>query len=1127
MSVKTLLVGLGGTGCEIAARVKRKIIELNKQEDPNVQIIGFDTDGEWEGTEGLDVIYTSRQMTVRQYLSDMKGSWEEWFPNEPGLMQKSMTKGAGQIRLLSRLAFAETISSNRLGILRTALLKLQTNTGVNETSPLRVMIISSFAGGTGSGMFIQAALFLRAYIKKQFSREDVIVRGLFAMPDLYMEKNPSPGQKESMYANAYAALRELNAINIATQARRGSDCRIRMKIDRLFDSEKDLGDTSKRPFDFVFFVDNTDARGRVMTTLEDYKNLMTTATYMQVYSPVTAAGDSREDNAILTVIINNGKPLYGGVGASKIVYPYQEILEYCGKRATVDSVSRLWTHIDKQFEKANAANEQQRKTDPGISRLVRRDHYIDSVNGMLKEGTGNAAFGFLREALSRKDDKGMPVDPAEQFFSELCAYANGLVTDDADITSADNQTGVKHENLKGNLYQGVVANETALTNFLKVINERVALLKASAVQSIFPDDLSSVKNPEAPYLITNLLKTTGGSIYHPLAVRLLLYRVRKKIDELLKQTSDEVSNKIRLINNYFKDEYDNKSTEEVETAEKRAQEKGLLKQSRFSREYIQKSTDQKERLEIYAKEKMLAEVLKDVLKRLDCLIGQFERLFDNLDGIIGQMKEEIETFETKQHTSDTDDSVYLLCSPEKKKAMFNRLNFVCTDSNDNPVYDEIYKTLYESAYREYAHKNYGSLFFEFDKDGEDEEPKRMDQLFRDTILKRNTDELKRTCSDKIDLDVFDALQLATGGSGDALKSLIEKVSEKAKPYLTCSAARQIQGLFAGGNDDEGDAAYTLTFWGIHPEVMKKLNGISGNHADKLFTDRETGFQPEIVVHKEYSRYEISCYEALYCVTLPEIPKFLETGSAGVFYENYSKRLDKMRRGKVDVCNPHIDIHWHKRSCLPYISNAKNEEDDARTRRAMWLALIYGGLPTETVNRRKYYFASFATVTGKNAKVVEHYPPQEIRYNGNKIWERNVYELFKALQEDEVVTNRLLEVYGKVFEDEKDIGTTERVEFSGPRARRFAVGLIHDKNHGPAEYNALNLALQFLSHQRATDNEKREFVDSLKDLIKEYCKNLGEGKDIDLRSRIYKASALASGNAGQGYERYITLDEWKI
>lgn len=1116
MAVKTLLVGLGGTGCEIVSRVKKMI----NTTDPNVQFIGFDTDGSWEGTDGLPVIYTSREMSVRQYLNDVD-NWEEWFPDNAMLKVRNMIKGAGQVRPLSRLAFAETISSGRIGKLEKAIRELQVSRGDVQTSNFRIMIVSSFAGGTGSGMFIQTALFLREYIRKHYGGE-VIIRGLFALPDLFRNVNPSKVQRESMYANAYAALKELSAINQVCLSNDPSADDINMKIDNLFDSKRDRRKAEKKPFDFIFFVDNINARGKVLTDLEDYKQLMTTATYMQVYSPITDSGDSREDNAILTVISGDGKPLYGGVGASRIVYPYQDLVDYCGTRATIEAITDSWTLIDREYQKANADNKKMMLLDPTVKELDRKEHFVTTVNSMLEEG--NAKLGFITKAITDISEDGRQSDRADAYYDYVYNFVLDKIKGDEEIKTKSNGAGVTEKQLKGNLVTSVTRCETALKDYLDTINSRIVLLRSSIVQSIIPDDLSSAINPDSDWNIMKLV-TSNGHIVHPLAMRMLLYKFRAKVSEEYERCSSATTSNIKAINDYFKKAYDIKGTEAVESATDRANQKGMFKKGKFRAEYMIKSAAQKTKLDKYRDAKVITVVFGDVLKRLDAVISEFERLFDSLESIKDELQSEVTNFEEKVHTNTAESAIYLCSSPEEKKDLYDSLNFSCSDSNDNGVYDLIFYSLYESAHKalEISKKKANVKLSE--KDLLAERNEKMSKIFRDSVVKRNIFDVGNSCSDKLDLDIYQALIKYYDGDQERIHSVIESAYEKALPYLMYTSSRKIVSLSsAGGDDDEDDSAYTLTFWGINPEVSVAISSQSGMQPAEFFTAGTTGGTPEVVSDNEYSKYEISCYEALYCVALTEIPKFAETGdSFGVFYENYSNRINKMIKKDKTALTPHLDIRWHRRNFLPMISSDKNHEDDLRAARGIWLALIYGGLPEETRNGQKVLYASFARTSGKSAIAEEVYESRDILYAGKNIQITNVYELYKALQLDEITIMRFLEVFEKSFDEDKETGL-ENMEFVGPRARRFVKKLVSEDN---ADRNALNMIARFVSHAKATDYEKKLFVKSLQSLIEEFCSELTEDRQADLRALIYKASRFSSNKANRAkLERFINFEYWE-
>lgn len=1121
MAVKTLLVGLGGTGCTIVANVKRMV----GTSDPDIQFIGFDTDGNPKGKEGLTIISTSRDMTVRQYLKSVD-NWEEWFPDEANIMIRKMTAGAGQIRPLSRLAFAETVSSGRIRELEEAIRKLRVSRGDAAASNFRIMIVSSFAGGTGSGMFIQMALFLREYINEHYGCT-VLIRGLFAMPDIFMGKQFNNVQRESMYANAYAALKELNAINRVCLSGNLPDGEINMTIDSLFDSKRDKGNAGKKPFDFIFFVDNINEHGKVLSTYEDYMELMTTATYMQVYSPVTEEGDSKEDNLILSVIAHGGAPLYGSVGASKIVYPYRELVEYCGKRATIDAISDKWTLIDRKYRKDNERRKKEMLTDPQLSPLDRGEHYIGEIESQLEEG--NQKWGFVRAAVKSVSDDRREVDRVEMYYESVYNYVLDRVKSYPDIQLFSNAVGVTEKQLKGNnLVAAVTRSETALKDYFDAINSGVAAIRNRVVRAIIPDDLSDdTNNLDSDHSITKLLML-GGHAVHPIAMRVLLYKLREKVKQEQQECHGMVANRYKAINDYFKKAYDVKSTEEVETAVDRASEGGLIKRSKFRTEYLKKVGEQVSRLNSYRDAKIVDAVFSALLQRLDAIIGEFERLFDSLDTIKDTLVQETTTYEENAHTNTAEADIYLCSTPEEKRELYDSLGFDCSDSSDGGVYDLIFYSLYASAHTvlELAAKKANVRLSTKDLVGIQSE--KMASIFRETILKRNIDDVATRCNDKLDIDISQALVQycrddgAASETEAAIKAVIGSAHEKSLPYLKHNVKVQIQASQSNVDDSDASCAYNMTFWGINPEVKESLSNLVGSSLNDLFTAGDIAGDPSVLSSNEYSKYEISCYQALYCVALSDIPKFLETGDDfGVFYKNYANRIQKMAKRETDAMTPHLDIRWHRRAYLPMISDEKNREDDRAVARAMWLALIYGGLPEEHIRGEKVLFASFKCTTGRRIARTEAYDDRDIVYDGKAVRINDVYALYKALQSDDITVMQFTEVYQKAFEDDTETGL-ENMEFVGPRARWFAKRLISAEN---PDRNALNMIARFALHSESTQKETDIIFDALEQIFDEL--NLTEERLRELRALIFKASRFASPNASRsGLERSIDFDYWQ-
>ena len=83
--------------------------------------------------------------------------------------------------------------------------------GEENQQALRVIIVSSLAGGTGSGIILPVALYVRNYLKTHFAQAANIVRGFFLLPEVFYGVIPGAAERNNLKCNAYATLRELDA----------------------------------------------------------------------------------------------------------------------------------------------------------------------------------------------------------------------------------------------------------------------------------------------------------------------------------------------------------------------------------------------------------------------------------------------------------------------------------------------------------------------------------------------------------------------------------------------------------------------------------------------------------------------------------------------------------------------------------------------------------------------------------------------------------------------------------------------------------------------------------------------------------------------------------------------------
>ena len=241
----TLFIGVGGTGMEISLRVRRRLLNhiwgdaenpirlASLTEFPLAQFINFDLDAGATEEKGkaatMDplsnlVKFTEEEKLIFKLDMDkyLRSDGElnryphiaSWFP----LTRKKAlslgidpSKGAGQIRALSRLYFFDKYASlkammeDKIRALlagvsnkdKTERLKLKL-----EPASLRVVVITSTAGGTGSGSFLDMGFLAKSLAKKQLMGAKVDL--CIMLPSGYAGHGKSRTE-----ANTYAALMEL------------------------------------------------------------------------------------------------------------------------------------------------------------------------------------------------------------------------------------------------------------------------------------------------------------------------------------------------------------------------------------------------------------------------------------------------------------------------------------------------------------------------------------------------------------------------------------------------------------------------------------------------------------------------------------------------------------------------------------------------------------------------------------------------------------------------------------------------------------------------------------------------------------------------------------------------------
>ena len=238
-----LFVGVGGSGGKTLRALKRNLVDILEHHDYDVKANGFpsvwqfvniDTPyqqkaegfpaallnpDEYLGLAQKGVEYDSLLVYLKNNLSTEAGVLEEILAPLPsaGMIHKSVDEGAGQYRAVGR-----AVAIARLGQMRdklersyammqgtdaeSDLVRLRKAFGADLTgkSKTRTFLVSSIAGGSGAGQFIDVAEAIKAASIDASGDDQMAI--LFA-PDVFEDKKIA--QKGGIAPNSLAAISEL------------------------------------------------------------------------------------------------------------------------------------------------------------------------------------------------------------------------------------------------------------------------------------------------------------------------------------------------------------------------------------------------------------------------------------------------------------------------------------------------------------------------------------------------------------------------------------------------------------------------------------------------------------------------------------------------------------------------------------------------------------------------------------------------------------------------------------------------------------------------------------------------------------------------------------------------------
>lgn len=365
-----LVIGLGGTGQWILTYLKKNLLESFGQIPPQVRLLAFDTTS--EETEILKGESAEEAARIGQIHLDsgefvylgghIKRICEEirkgkhrhiasWLRaddylggknNQIGLSDDdfNLARGAGTRRQFGRMAVFYDLAlmnqSKVWGKIRDALQAVVST--LEKPRPVEIYVVSSLAGGTGSGMFLDIAHLSRVIAQKQV--REVAVRGFLVLHNTFQ----SVLEVNDVMPNSFAAIRELNRFMTMF----GED----YPID--YTDASDLRELhtiySSKLFDSCFLLDAEREQRSLQTIAPKYGVYPSTANCITMLLDPDA-GDTLQqhyknvNHRVASIQKQKGVALYSSLGTYVYILPAEDIQQSCTLRFAQEFLEKNFARV--------------------------------------------------------------------------------------------------------------------------------------------------------------------------------------------------------------------------------------------------------------------------------------------------------------------------------------------------------------------------------------------------------------------------------------------------------------------------------------------------------------------------------------------------------------------------------------------------------------------------------------------------------------------------------------------------------------------------------------------------------------------------------------------------------------
>ena len=1018
-----LLIGVGGTGSKTVDTLFQKIKDLGCQNENNISAIVFDTDvGDIRKIESATPIPMADNASVGTICDRIGTEFiKEWFPcDDKAIRSQEMFRGASQWRKKSYLAFLNLMSKPKY---RTTFINTLEKMTLDPSAPCEVYIISSVAGGTGSGSFIPIALFAKRYLRKNLGKSPII-NAMIALPDIYAESQ-TPENNTKIYANAYAIFRELNAINLVSRGYNKGDQNskkspVKLKIGNaeeptlgvLFDSmDKSYWTPDAAPFTQVFVLDKIPG----ITSITAHNIVLANSLYSLICTDIGDKFDSEISNHELLHSQNNGSgAIYAGISTSEMKFPKETVLDYIAHKKTVMACAGEWLTLHNAVEETIKQKDMQAK-EMGRAYIMGDTEYANIVIEELQndaENNDSLVNDLVDRGTAVINDEGVKeadTNTAEKYFDKLDSALKAKIPS---MTSFEENILSQFRDInKKSVIEDVsnVASEVKghlLEYFVECINT-IKRMKNSVSDSIICLDKRKDYLSNSDLSLVKGVLMDKGNFIHPVAAVAQLCRLKIKVAGAIKKENEEFASliKSREVNEIPKS-FLTVQSDMVAGKENKVNLKksGYLKFSETKNERFINITEDSESYTtikstsitadcfalktdaLYILNNIKDEAVKQfrtmiyakLSRTIDLLIEKYRSFFVRFD------KERVSLDDAtkdvlRRDTGIIDSVINVYSSPAEKESILKEV----LDAAGPATPAEIVKTdnivgksVFESVfYASCAEVNQS-------QDYNDKDVSAIRSIFNSLI-----DAYKETIKQSdgyAEIDSYNIVEAIAASCGDNKAKLVERLRnyfstacEMAKPSIVIDNREEVKDVVEPSHVtvflmSQNTARYIKRNAELFDIKLPNDNSKEGKILEacaeqfiRLYSGDDSARVAVVPSKQDNILY---CTGEIMDISPLRVAKFNELGEDNLYFTNYQKAIYNCKRYETEMWNPHLGNNFHLRGYLPYMNEKMENIEDVKMVKALFYGLKEKRICTEEIfgRKNKYYFKLVDKDGRKNA-----------------------------------------------------------------------------------------------------------------------------------------------------------------